>query len=181
MAIKIHKHRANKKLPWLIALAVIVVAILATVGFLFFRPFQDASNTSDQSDGQPNLIDNSPDTIQKESNIDKGSNTDTDTPSSSKAVVTITKAAKTSDKSTVQVRAYVSNAVEDGGKCTAVFKKSGYEDQVVTSTAFADATTTQCGVLDIASSEFPSTGTWRLSVSYTSSSFTGEAHADVSI
>lgn len=179
MAIKIYKHRVNKKLPWVIALSVVAVGILATVGFLFFRPYQDASNTTEQSDSQENLIDNSPDTIQKETNINKG--TGTDTPSSSQAAITITKAAKTSDKSTVQVRAYVSNVVEDGGKCSAVFKKSGYDDLVVTSTAFADATTTQCGVLDIASSEFPSTGTWQLSVSYTSGSFTGEAHEDVSL
>lgn len=67
----------------------------------------------------------------------------------------------------VEVRAYVSEVYESDGKCTATFTLGG---QTVSRTveALKDATTTRCDTIMIPRSEFPSSGSWQLVVSYKS-------------
>ncbi len=72
-----------------------------------------------------------------------------------------------------EVRAYISNQYEDGGTCTATFTKDGQTVRQ-TSNAFKDASTTQCGALDIARSRFPTVGDWQLIVEYSSPTSSGQ-------
>lgn len=67
----------------------------------------------------------------------------------------------------VEVRAYVSGVIEGTGTCTATLTKDG-ETVTASAAAFVDATTSQCGVIEIDRSKFPSAGTWNLVVSYSS-------------
>lgn len=72
----------------------------------------------------------------------------------------------------LQVRAYVSGIYEDGGTCT-LTASQGTNRISKQSAAFKDATTTTCTPLAIPRSEFPSTGTWNLTISYKSTTAQG--------
>lgn len=74
----------------------------------------------------------------------------------------------------VEVRAYVSNILEDGGKCTAVFTRNGTTVSKA-SNAFRDATTTQCRPIEIPRSEFPTAGEWQVVMKYKSATTSGES------
>jgi hypothetical protein len=77
--------------------------------------------------------------------------------------------------STVEVRAFISNAIEDGGTCTVEFSKEG-DSFSRSSTAFKDATTTQCGAITLSRSSFSSAGNWQVRVSYRSATLSGESN-----
>ncbi|MES2630706.1 MAG: hypothetical protein V4611_02005 [Patescibacteria group bacterium] len=72
----------------------------------------------------------------------------------------------------VEVRAFASGVIEGNGKCKAIFTQ-GPQTVTRSSDAFIDATTTQCGVINIPLSEFPTKGTWKLTVTYASPTSTG--------
>lgn len=99
-----------------------------------------------------------------EAEIQKNANSD-------KATVLVSDAAQYAD--TIEVRAYVSNAIEDGGTCTTVLTKSGSNKVEKVTTAFKDSSSTQCGAIDIPRSSFSSAGEWSGSVTYASESHNG--------
>ena len=67
--------------------------------------------------------------------------------------------------SNVEVRAFISGLVKNGGDCTYTFQlhQSAFTQ---TSPASADAAHTNCSPLIVPTSEFSTSGTWSLSVSY---------------
>jgi hypothetical protein len=93
-------------------------------------------------------------------------------PSTNKKTVTpiITGAGQYEDK--VEVRAYVPSIVESGGKCTFTFKK-GSAQFTRTIDTMPGPQSTQCDAVTVPVSEFPSKGTWALTVSYVSTSSSG--------
>lgn len=87
-----------------------------------------------------------------------------------KATVTIVSAGQYG--ATVEARAYITDIYEDGGICTATFTR-GSQTVTQDSSAFKDATTIQCGALDIPKARFNASGDWQMTVSYKSSNANG--------
>ena len=76
------------------------------------------------------------------------------------------------DEKAVDVRAFTPDVIEGNGTCTATFTKDG-KSVTRSSKAFIDYSTSQCEPILIPESEFTSTGTWRLTVSYSSTKHEG--------
>lgn len=72
----------------------------------------------------------------------------------------------------IEVRALISGVYEEGGICKATFTK-GSQTVSKQSTGFKDATTTTCTPMTIPRSEFPTTGDWSVTLTYTSGTSTG--------
>lgn len=73
----------------------------------------------------------------------------------------------------IEIRAFVTNIIE-AGTCTFTFTKDG-ASIIKRTDAFEDASTTQCGALDVPRSEFATAGTWTVSVRYESPNASGKA------
>lgn len=80
----------------------------------------------------------------------------------------------------VEVRAFVSNIIQDG-TCTYTFTKDGSDTITKSSPAFADASSTPCVTLQINQSEFQNTGIWDLEVTYTNEVNEGSANTTIEI
>lgn len=80
----------------------------------------------------------------------------------------------------VEVRAFVGNRIDTDGTCTITIAK-GMTTVTRTKKATADATTTQCGSVDIPRSEFAEGGQWDVTVTYTSGGATGKANTSVTL
>ncbi len=91
------------------------------------------------------------------------------TPSNQKKQVTVTITNATKSMTNV----YVSGVVEDGGECSAVYKK-GFTTVTATSAGFSNATTTNCEPL---TPNLPSDGDWSVTVSYNSARASGSSAA----
>jgi hypothetical protein len=176
------KQYTSKKTIFIISIILVVLAIGGVVAYKHFhKPKPDFSGTAGVSEvnyGPPTKEEQQAGNDQKEKNVTQQENETK--PNDGKATVVITDASYYADSNTVEVRAFVSNIVEDGGTCTVVFEKNG---QKVTQThaAFKDAKTTQCGALDTPRSQFPSTGTWNVTLTYTSSTATGQQTATLKL
>jgi hypothetical protein len=98
-------------------------------------------------------------------------------PSPSKQAVTpvITNASQIGQQ--ITVNAYVSGIFEDGGICTASFTQGSLQ-VTKNSTAFANATTTDCPPIVMNSSEFSSKGNWQVTVAYNSAKATGTSQPE---
>lgn len=96
-------------------------------------------------------------------------------PQATTATVVITDASQYD--SSIEVRAYIPNIYTSEGTCTATFTKAGAKTVTVSGTPFKDATTTQCGAMDVSRSAFAAAGTWSVTVSYKSSTATGSSEA----
>lgn len=79
----------------------------------------------------------------------------------------------------IEVRAYIPNSYEEG-TCTAVFTK-GDDEVRESSAAFTDASYTICSKVSVARSKFPSSGTWTVTVVYSSNNYSGTANQSVEI
>lgn len=163
-------HRKKSKKPLIIAIAVSVA--LLGVGAWTYAYF---SNRSTYDDTQTvNDINYDPPTEAEQAAGDKQKEqlTKEEEPSQSEDIeVAVVDASQYND--TVEIRAFVQGVIESGS-CTATLTKDG---QTVTkkSDAFIDATTTQCGNLNIPRSDFPSGGEWSLIVSYSSERHAGSS------
>jgi hypothetical protein len=167
----------NKK--WIIVGSLLFIClVVAGVSILLSRN-SDSKNTAPPGIAGTSEINYDPPTeeersagdAQKDQNIKQQQLDQQQTPSSN-ATVIITDASYYADDNTVEVRAYVSNILEDGGTCTAQFTQDG-KTITKSSQAFKDATTTQCGALNIARSEFPNSGSWNMQLTYTSKTASG--------
>ena len=78
--------------------------------------------------------------------------------------------------SAIEVRSYISGIIEDGGTCTATFKK-GSQTITRTSSGSKDATTTLCEKITVNRADFPEAGSWSVTLTYTSSTATGASPA----
>lgn len=80
----------------------------------------------------------------------------------------------------IEVRGYIDNVYEEGGRCVAVFTKGDLTFER-SSEAFKDAKSIQCGALDVPRDAFKESGVWQLVLKYKSSKYTGEANASINI
>jgi len=150
----------------------VLVALVIGGGIALYRHKLDAK--------RPQISDKinySPPTKEEQAAGDKQKQADINAqknPPPSSASVFISDATQYGD--TVEVRAYVSNVTENGGTCTTTFTQ-GTRSFSVDTHAFMDASSTQCGAIDVARSKFATAGTWSVSVKYTSPSITGESEA----
>ncbi len=71
-----------------------------------------------------------------------------------------------------EVRGYISGVVEDGGTCTATYTK-GATSFARTSTGIINVSNTTCPAIKTSRSDFTSTGTWSVVLTYNSPSSQG--------
>ncbi len=74
--------------------------------------------------------------------------------------------------SQAELRGFVSGIAEDGGTCTATFTK-GTVTFTKTSAGFINVANTNCKLITLSSSDFPSKGNWSITLSYSSSKAIG--------
>jgi hypothetical protein len=162
---------SSRKKQWLFVVTALVILGIAA-GLLVYTRHQAAEKA------KPPLTDKityASATKEEQAASDKQKQADLNqesTPPPTTASVNISDANQYDD--TVEVRAYVSNAVEDGGTCTTVFTK-GTTNFSVDTKAFKDASTTQCGAIDVARSKFSASGKWSVIVRYASPSISGQS------
>lgn len=77
----------------------------------------------------------------------------------------------------IEVSAYVPGVIEDGGICTLKLTRDS-KSITRTVTGEKDATTTRCPIFSVPRSDFPSTGTWTVIVSYDSSTSQGASRTN---
>jgi LAS superfamily LD-carboxypeptidase LdcB len=179
------KKDSNKK-TIVILLAVIsgiillALLIMYLTRSLFFALPAPADQTQIATSEQEQV---SKDVQQKQNNIEvvaKNQPTDS-TPSTTTKSLILTESDVNTDAKQVEVRAYLTDISENGGTCQVTFTKDGQASIVTKSTAFADVSTTQCGANDTPVSKFGTSGIWKLSVVYSSSTTTAQATGTVSI
>lgn len=100
-------------------------------------------------------------------------NQSTQTNSSPKTVSVVITDASQYDQQ-IEIRAYVSGVIENGGICEILIKQ-GVQEIVKKVSGKSDATTTRCEALTVPRSEFANNGQWQVTVSYTSSSASGKS------
>lgn len=93
-------------------------------------------------------------------------------PDSGKLKVTPTIA----EASATRLAAYITGVFEEGGTCTATFTK-GTQKFTKASAGFQNASYTQCTPIALARSDFPSSGTWSVTVTYSSAKAEGTSPA----
>ena len=182
----------RKQKKSLIVIATLLV--LALAGFVTFAyatksvwPFYTSNNqpqtssptnqqgSSDSINYDPPTqqeIDNSQDGKKNSAN-QPGSTTPNDPQTSKKSVsVAISYADRSDDKTSIEVRAFTPDVIEGTGTCTARFTKDG---QTVTgsSKGFVDATSTICQPINIPLTQLGSSGSWALTVAYSSPGYSG--------
>ena len=172
------KTKSNKHLFFLIPTLTLIIAGSTFYLMTILNKQNDSSNEID-----PSINYDKPTTAE----IDAGQaikdanqqNAIDETNHANKASVFIVDASQQGD--TVEVRAYVTGVAEDGGTCQYQFQ-SAQQNQVLnkTSPASFNTTSTTCESITIPISEFVSSGTWSLTVSYTSNT-TAATPANISL
>lgn len=177
----------NKKR--LLVLLVFVLLIAGASGYILWQKRQ-SSDVAD-SPAPPGTIKYEPATEQEKQeterhkdqlveNQKKAEQENAGRPADGKKAVTpvITLAQYGGGNATIQ--AYVPNIYEEGGSCTATLKNGG---KTVTkqSSAFPNATTTDCQHLTIPRADFPMAGKWTVSITYTSAISEGTSNQNTSI
>ena len=167
-----------------------LVLIIALVGGISAFLIQRHNSSADIPDGiagrskinydPPTDEEKAAGDVQKEQTI-KQKQIDDEQAQNTNATIIITDSSYYTDDNVVEVRAYASNIFEDGGTCTATFTQTGQTTVTKTSQAFKDATSTQCGAINVPRTQFPAAGTWNVTVSYTSSTSKGQQAATVKL
>ncbi len=112
---------------------------------------------------------------QKQQNVDKQQQIDNPPATPQSANVTVTDATYyPQDGNNVEIRAYINNAYESDGACTATLTRNG-KTVTKAGSPFKDVSTTQCGAMDIPRSQFTEAGDWQLIVSYRSATTSGQS------
>jgi len=175
-----YKTKKAKKHSRIIPATVVgIIAVLFITGllvWLFVFAHTSSKNTTTKPSTQTGTTSQSSSTTTDKPNktVDtKSADTPTGTGASqSDTSLVITDASQSGSR--VEVRAYV-NTIEDG-ICTYTFTLANQKIVKQTSTLI-NGTTISCTTLDVDSSEFITSGTWQLKVSYQSSSSTTTAES----
>jgi hypothetical protein len=171
-----NKLRINSRVFLIIALLI----VLATGGVFAYRRFATVTPAKDPSInyGPPTVEEQRAGDEQKEKIVEEDKKQPSPTPQSpTKAEVVIVDASQYGGE--IEIRAYVSNIYADG-TCTATFTK-GTQKVEKEGDAFKEATNTQCKTITIPRSEFPSAGTWNVTVAFSSASSSGEATGTIQV
>lgn len=181
--MKIQK-KTKKSLKPVIISVIAVLLIAGSVGayFLVLKNNQEPTDTPDDSsvNYEPPTkqeVDSSQDG--KKNNSGQSEETPTSSPQENgkrKVSVGIAFANYDPDEKAVDIRAFTPDTIEGDGKCTATLTQ-GSKTVTQSSEAFIDSSSSQCEPILISASKFGSGGTWKLSVSYTSSKSTGVSPA----
>lgn len=167
-----HSHSLRTKKSKYVLLFACLMTVAALLGVYYFLNRDSGNSTNSIRD--TNSVDYSGPTEeeivagdkQKQNNIERNE-IENNPPQVSTAHVEISDA--TQYDNVVEVRAFISNVYEDG-ECVATFTKDGQPSVSTKSTAFRDASTTQCGAIDTFRQKFSTSGQWLVSVEYTSDS-----------
>lgn len=188
MYSKNKKHKkSNKSLYTKIGLAVVIGLIIGGLAYWQFVYKDNQANnnteTSEQTEEDSDGINYSPPTQEEQQSSDDIK--DKDTPVSNPSNPSTSSGGNSSNKKSVTptitsanlggVSGYVTGVFEEGGTCTATFKK-GSTTKTRTSTGFQNASYTQCAPIDIPSG-FLSSGTWTLTLKYSSDTAAGTSAA----
>jgi cytoskeletal protein RodZ len=193
--MRVQSNIKNRKNKTIIILVVAIIALISIVSIYtaYARsqslwPFvntssqnsQEPANSEDTNPSTPSTNNTDPTYSGEKNNtgdINSG-NGQSSTPSNpdsatnrAKVQVGISSAGR--QDSNVEVRAFISGAIEGNGTCTAIFTHNGRVIQA-TSKAFIDASTSQCEPIVVDGSRF-SAEVWSLIVKYESSSHSGES------
>ena len=171
------KRRSTK--PILIGVLILLFAILATVGYLIFvknnknkssesipvysGPTEDESKQGDTT--KDNLVNEKPQYIE-----DNGT-----TP----ANTTVTIADANQYGEAIEVRAFMPSSFE-AGNCEIIFEKDSAKISKKVA-AFLDNTYTLCKPLEVPRSELSASGTWKVTVNYTSAHYVGTASLNMEL
>ncbi len=156
---------------------ILLLGVVAAGGFTAYRHFNEEKVAV--SPAKPTYpVNYAPSTNQEKQQADAVKDnlaqTKADSPATGKTQVVplITNASQIDQQ--VTVNAYISGVYENGGNCTATFT-NGDARLVKTSSAFANASTTDCTPFRVARSEFSTTGDWQVKVSYNSPTASGDS------
>ncbi|HMH69909.1 MAG TPA: hypothetical protein VK502_00775 [Candidatus Saccharimonadales bacterium] len=174
--MKIIKKPSSKKTVLIIA-AIILVCAAAAGAYFYYKNSQPAKEESKVNYNPPTNDERNVSVEQDKKNKER-EELDKNPPVVSTANVAIVDANQYDDA--VEVRGYIDNVYEDGGTCTATFKKG---DLSVTKSnpAFKDAKTIQCGALDFKRAQFAAAGSWEMTLTYKSPTVEGSAVKTVEI
>ncbi len=173
-----NKNKKTSKIILGISLGIVILLLgYSAVGYTTKQlwPFSSQSSTSDSSnksaENTPIRSDDQLDTIKDEAE-NNNSNTENSSDTAQKKSVHIGVTYADVYDGNVEIRSFVSGVIEGTGTCKATLEQNG---QVITksSKAFIDSTTTQCEPIYIPINTLPSTGTWKVKVSYSSPSSEG--------
>ena len=175
--MQIKKNKKTVKIILLLATAIIIL------GLSYYFVAHKGSPAVTSSGKKQNTVNYQPPTAsekqagdaQKQVNVDNAA-TDKTVPST--ANVVISNASQSGD--VIRVRAFVSNAIENDATCTTTLI-NGLNKVTKTTSAFSDASSTQCGAIDFSRDQFATAGTWQIVVSYSSSRLSGSAKSSVII
>ncbi len=165
------KKIASKKI---LIVLVIVLTLTGIVGYFFFFKNDNNLNKSPDSNinyGPPTKEEAAAGDEQKTTNEAREKAVQNNKPATTANIVLVD---ANQYFETVEVRGYISNIYENGGTCTATFTQDEKTIKQSTS-AQKDATTTQCGAIDIPRSKFPSGGQWIVVLNYSSDKASGSS------
>ncbi len=177
--------RHNKKNKTKLFAALGVFVLLSAGVIVWFVNRHDSVATTQQvsySEPAPGGINLDPPTDEDKAAVEENKDKLSDQPSTApapkgSATVVIARSEQYSD---IEITAYVSNLFEDGGTCTLTLK-NGSHTISRQSTGFQDARKTTCPAFSIPRSEFPVTGAWKITVSYSSAAANGSAEGSVTV
>lgn len=175
MKVKKSKNR-SKKLGIIIALVIFIIVVSSILYVFVFNKNFFGNNTPNTTPTQE--INYNPPTSQeiKESEDIKRNTVDPQNTTQNTTKVNVIIANTFVNGSNLEIRAFIPGVVENNGTCTANLSK-GSNTVTGSSKVFADATTSQCEPITIALNKFPQSGTWSLTVSYSSEKYTGTSQA----
>jgi hypothetical protein len=187
MKIKSLKRPTNTKKVVIITSAVFLLAVLTVLVYAYLfngSLFGWRARATKDSDSSINYGPATKDQQQAGNKAKSGSNSDTPpaptpTPGSDKKNIQMDITAVSQNGPTLQVRVLLSSVVSDG-TCTLTLTKSGQSTVTKTADTQALAKTSTCRGFDIPVSEL-SSGTWSLSINYSSTSLTGSINQDILI
>jgi hypothetical protein len=176
--IKMPKQK-KRKVPYKLLVIALLVVALFVAGLLVYRSRNTKTNTNPTTTQTPSdtqKIDYNPPTAEQKQDSESHKDQivqETQQPTTGGRTVTpiITHTQQNSDGS-IAVDAFVPGIVENGGTCT-LTATQGSQKVSATSSAFANATTTNCTSFSVPRSNFPSSGTWTFTVSYQSAAAQG--------
>ncbi len=178
-----NKKNNSKKILVIVAVFLCIVGLLAG-GLLFARSTRNRTITTNMPDTQQGeeILNLDPPTEEDKQVVDETKArivSQDEAPVNNNPNVTVTITDATQYDNIIEVRGFA-NIVEEGATCTVTLEKGTNVIRKKVS-AFADATVTGCSVAEIARSEFAEGGTWKVTLSYTSTARSGTATSSVEV
>lgn len=178
-ATRTTQKRSRKLLP-LIIISAVVLAGLGYFGYAYATkdawPFEaqtaDTMTTEDGINYSPPTEQELNDSQDGKKNSASQDENNSSSSASTRVSIGIAYAGYDEEEGMIDIRAFTTDVVEGTGTCTATLTKDG-KTVTRTSKAFVDSSSSQCEPILINTGDFPSGGTWDLTVSYKSDTSSG--------